>query len=94
MLDPRAIEFLDVRFKRLRYWYWRHVRRRRYALIGHPRRYRDHISMLKKQRWIHECPHTDTRPNPDATYVADRNPRICNRCGVGMITWKVDRSKS
>ena len=36
-------------------------------------------------RRVRECSHEDTRPNPLATAVLDRNPRICNSCGIGLV---------
>ncbi|MFJ9387737.1 hypothetical protein ACIRON_02880 [Nocardioides sp. NPDC101246] len=34
---------------------------------------------------IRQCSHERTRPNPDATAVLDRNPRVCLDCGVGIV---------
>lgn len=47
-----------------------------------------YVRRLKRRMrpWL-ECPHEETRPNPDATAAIANgwNPRICNACGIGVL---------
>lgn len=41
-----------------------------------------HAAMIQRFR---DCGHANTRPNPRATAVLDRNPRVCLDCGIGIV---------
>lgn len=91
MIDPRSRRFLDLRFKRLRYLWWKYVTLRpwdmplvrQWALRGHST-YAEHMRSAQRRRRISECAHENRKPNPDAlvealghlTAFARRQPKV------------------